>query len=43
MDIGTPEERPGVKVEPIKDPVPRENPKPVPQEPAVPKREKVPA
>ena len=40
MDIGVPEEAPGVQVEHIRDPVPRENPRKSPEEPFVPKREK---
>lgn len=42
IDIGEPEEQPGKIVEPVHIPVPRENPAPVPVEPA-PKREPVPA
>jgi len=44
IDIGKPEENPHRIVEPVVDPVPRENPVPVPKEPIKkPKREKVPA
>jgi hypothetical protein len=42
VEIGEPESEPGKIVEPVHDPVPRENPKPVPVEPS-PRREKVPA
>lgn len=45
IDIGEPEEHPGRKVEPIYDPVPRENPVSPPEEPVrkAPEREPVPA
>lgn len=43
VEIGIPEEKPGVEVQPVEDPVPRTAPKEVPKEPALPKPEKVPA
>lgn len=44
VDIGKPEKNPGVILEPISDPVPRENPVKAPVEPVrKPSREPVPA
>jgi hypothetical protein len=41
-DIGKPEEKPNITIDPLYDPVPRENPRPIPSEPTptrVPERE----
>lgn len=45
VEIGEPTENPDTVVYPVKDPVPKTNPEPVPKEPALPIKEpkKVPA
>lgn len=43
VEIGKPEEKPGILIEPLYDPVPRDIPKEVPRPTEVPDRELVPA
>lgn len=39
MDLGIPEEHPHIVIEPLRDPIPREDPQPAPREPKLPVRE----